>query len=351
MEFEGSNIMEFEGSNNHHIDSNKKLYLYPIGEIGDICGIKVKKNNLENPINIELTASFFKPCYLCAITNKGNHRILKSFPKRENKNCIIKVTLKKEDVYISVLHVIKEPIYGNEQIMTITQFNILKTTKPIEYGTNRKSKAKYIQPFKQIDIDMIYYINLDNRPERKLSIESELVKLKIPKTQTTRIRAEYLPLSPQIGCAFSHMKALRHARQNMYDKILILEDDFIFKCNRNQLDLALDRLYTNFKNWNVVMLATINSKTNSTNIPGINKVVKADTTSGYLVRGNSIIPLFSLFLNCTKPHTGYNTNQFAIDVAWQIIQPQMNWYIFCPNLGTQSDKFESDIEAARLAGI
>ena len=38
-------------------------------------------------------------------------------------------------------------------------------------------------------------------------------------------------------------------------------------------------------------------------------------------------------------------NQYAIDVAWQILQPKMQWYL-C-EMGTQTEEFPSDIEIAR----
>ena len=82
-------------------------------------------------------------------------------------------------------------------------------------------------------------------------------------------------------------------------------------------------------------------------IHNLHKVIKADTTSGYMVKDKAITYLFNIFKNCTNPPLNYIANQFAIDVAWQQIQPKLNWYIFKPHLGTQSPKFVSDIEASR----
>jgi len=42
------------------------------------------------------------------------------------------------------------------------------------------------------------------------------------------------------------------------------------------------------------------------------------------------------------------TNQQAIDVAWQSVQAKMNWLLFEPNLGYQSEEFPSDIEGYRI---
>ena len=185
------------------------------------------------------------------------------------------------------------------------------------------------------------------RPERRKHIINELMQLYIPKNLVSYVKAVSLPHNPQIGCALSHMKALSDATKNEYDTILILEDDFTFKVNRDVLFKKLDILTNEFPNWDVCMLSSINYKHNQTRNSEIKKVIKADTTAGYLIRKRAIPLLFNIFYQCTKPKMEYCTNQSAIDVAWQVLQPKLNWYIFTPNLGYQSEEFTSDIEVFR----
>ena len=197
-------------------------------------------------------------------------------------------------------------------------------------------------------IDQIYYINMDSRPDRRRHILQELAKIDAPFKKTQRIRAVSLPHNPQIGCALSHMKALSDARRNKYESVLILEDDFCFSKDRQRIDTMIGLLKQRVSNWDVAMLSSVNSKTNGTHLPGISRVIKADTTAGYLIHQKAIIPVFNIFLNCTKPPSNGNmTNNYAIDVAWQILQPRLNWYIFEPYLGLQSEQFPSDIEKFR----
>jgi hypothetical protein len=144
------------------------------------------------------------------------------------------------------------------------------------------------------------------------------------------------------------MKALADASKRQVNTCLILEDDFEFKCSRNEFDKNISKLNHFIPNWDVVMLSSINEKSNFINISNIYKVIKADTTSGYIVKSDSIIYLFNIFKNCTNPPINCNTNQYAIDVAWQQIQSKLNWYIFKPYLGIQSEKFTSDIESFRM---
>jgi hypothetical protein len=129
--------------------------------------------------------------------------------------------------------------------------------------------------------------------------------------------------------------------------VLILEDDFSFTTSKREFDYRVNQLNTRFPDWQVAMLSTVHSKTNGTSVPGISHVLKADTTAGYLIRQEAITAVFNVFLNCTKPPRGNFTNNYAIDVAWQAIQPKMNWFIFEPYIGTQSEEFPSDIEKFR----
>lgn len=197
-------------------------------------------------------------------------------------------------------------------------------------------------------LDKIYYINMDSRPERRAHILSEFDTQGISRKQVQRVRAVTLPHNPQVGCAMSHMKALSDACKNKYDTVLILEDDFTFRKDRRVIDNMINRLNSCLPDWDVAMLTTVNSKTSGCQVPGISRVTKADTTAGYLIRRQAMMPVFNIFLNCTKPPSQGNlTNNYAIDVAWQMIQPKMNWYLFTPALGSQSEQFPSDIERFR----
>ena len=186
------------------------------------------------------------------------------------------------------------------------------------------------------------------RPERHRHILNQLRKIGAPTEKVHQIEAVTIPSNPQVGCAMSHLKALSDARRNEYEIILILEDDFTFRTNREQLDLALEGLYQT--NWEVVQLSTVNAKSRPGPFRGLDRVIRADTTAAYLVRGEAIVPIFNVFLQCCQRRTGMPkmaTNQMAIDVAWQTLQSKMNWYLYQPVLGYQSERFPSDIEGFR----
>jgi hypothetical protein len=96
--------------------------------------------------------------------------------------------------------------------------------------------------------DKIFYINLDDRPERKLHIENELEKYGIvaerfPAIQLTQEQNEILKSEgcmfkkderPEYSrfaksCALSHLHIILRSKLMGYKNVLILEDDVIFR--------------------------------------------------------------------------------------------------------------------------
>lgn len=96
--------------------------------------------------------------------------------------------------------------------------------------------------------DKIFYINLDDRPERRLHIENELEKYGIiaerfPAIQLTQEQNEILKSEgcmfkkderPEYSrfaksCALSHLHIILRSKLMGYKNVLILEDDVIFK--------------------------------------------------------------------------------------------------------------------------
>lgn len=80
--------------------------------------------------------------------------------------------------------------------------------------------------------DLIVYINLDHRKDRKKEIEHELKNLNLYK-KAYRIPAYCDPLNGTKGCLISHIYALNFAIRKGAKNVLILEDDCIFIKNKN----------------------------------------------------------------------------------------------------------------------
>lgn len=310
--------------------SNKKITNNGIvyQPIDNIAGVKfpIKNTNPNQEILIELELDINIKTILVIFDKDDKIIPIKNLSIKKNYQAIFKKNIN-EIKYIGLIYQ-KEEEAGT---LVIRKFNV-----------NFPEKNDITSIFQQI-----YYINLTNRPERKAHIMRELKRVGVPDNIITPIKAFNFPQQPQVGCAISHMRALQDAYIKKYDKILIFEDDFTFRLNNCPLYEYFKKLENNFSNWDIIQLSTVNCKTIATNIKGISKVVKADTTSGYGLKRKNIIYLFNVFKTCLNPNINIKGNHFAIDVLWQTIQNKLNWYIFTPNIGYQNEKFESDIENYR----
>ncbi|GAF85444.1 unnamed protein product [marine sediment metagenome] len=205
------------------------------------------------------------------------------------------------------------------------------------------------------DIDMIYYINLDDRVMRKKHLLSQLNRLKIPKEKITRISATYMPFNPQVGCAASHIEALTRAYRLEHETILILEDDFEFTIDLTQLNQVIDDIYYANPSWKVLQLSAVHQTTspvqktvnkNNESTIHFERVIKADTTAAYLIKRDVIPLLIPYFKQCIQ----LQNRRYPIDVLWNTLQPRISWYITTPHIGKQCEAFPSDIDSYRTSG-
>jgi GR25 family glycosyltransferase involved in LPS biosynthesis len=202
------------------------------------------------------------------------------------------------------------------------------------------------------NIDMIYYINLDHRPDRKHHLLQQLQQLGVPREKITRISATHLPMNPQVGCAISHLEALQRAYQMEYDTVLILEDDFTFDVDRTTLDSVLDLLWYRHPEWQAFQFAAVHQSSRPiANYPSsvshrLERVEKADTTSAYCLKRDAIELLYPYFQQCVQ----LQNRRYPIDVLWNRLQSKIPWFISSPHLGHQAEQFPSDIDGYRTTG-
>jgi GR25 family glycosyltransferase involved in LPS biosynthesis len=50
-----------------------------------------------------------------------------------------------------------------------------------------------------------------------------------------------------VGCGYSHLAVLKLAKERKYESVLILEDDFQFLVNKEELDFELTRFFETVK--------------------------------------------------------------------------------------------------------
>lgn len=191
------------------------------------------------------------------------------------------------------------------------------------------------------DIKHAYYINLEHRTDRKEHVELQLKTLGIEASRFDAIKME----NGAIGCSLSHLKLLEQALENQYDHILIMEDDITFldpELFKSQLNKFLK---TRDNKWDVILFAGNNmppyERTDDTCI----KVSRCQTTTGYLVNGHFIKALtqnvkMGLTHLLSRPT---ESNKFAIDKFWFVLQSAARWYLITPPTVIQRADY-SDIE-------
>lgn len=83
----------------------------------------------------------------------------------------------------------------------------------------------------------ILYINLDSRTDRKEEMEKILNGLNYERVSAVKKDDGY------IGCSLSHIKCIEIAKSRNYEKVIILEDDFMFKENHNFNNIEFPKDY------------------------------------------------------------------------------------------------------------
>lgn len=183
------------------------------------------------------------------------------------------------------------------------------------------------------NIDKIFYINLDKRGDRRKEIEQELNLMDLPYERFPAIYNE----NGIVGCGYSHLAVFKLARERGYKNILIFEDDFTFLVSKTEFNDYLDKLFNNFKNFDVCFLSY--NCDIFQDIPEqtfIKRVLNAQTAAGYIINEHYYDSLISLYevaiplLEETSCHWIY-----ANDQCWKGLQQKDTWICFDKRIGKQ----------------
>jgi glycosyl transferase family 25 len=184
-------------------------------------------------------------------------------------------------------------------------------------------------------IDKIFYINLDKRDDRKQEIEEELANYSLFE-KAERIPGIFTPSLGILGCTMSHLNAIKLAKERNYRNVLILEDDFHFIISKEEFENRLQQFFDTQIDYHVCMISFNMNQSNPTEYPFLQKVMNAQTASGYIVHETFYDKIIELYewaiplLEQTREHWNY-----ANDQCWKILQPRSNWYAFTERCGKQ----------------
>ena len=194
------------------------------------------------------------------------------------------------------------------------------------------------------NIGKIFYINLDKRQDRREEIETELTNYELMHN-AERIEAILTPTQGILGCTMSHLKALKLAKERNYENVLILEDDFQFTISKEEFENQLTTLFEQGPSFQVCMISFNIQRAEPTQYPFLQKVLEAQTASGYSVNKSfydNIIELYEWaipLLENTREHWNY-----ANDQCWKRLQPTADWYAFTTRCGRQRPGYSDNSE-------
>lgn len=188
-----------------------------------------------------------------------------------------------------------------------------------------------------MNIPTIYYINLDNREDRRHHIINQLESVNYPKDKIIRISAIQTDFGG-LGCARSHVKTIEKFLETGEDRCIVLEDDFTFYQNN-----SFYRLLNNLpENWDIVMLSS-NTISDSHFSDNFKKCISSQTASGYMVSKKFAPTLLQNFKESeSNLSAGHDYCIYALDQYWKKLQPHSNWFICNPKVGYQMESY-SDI--------
>lgn len=189
-----------------------------------------------------------------------------------------------------------------------------------------------------------YYINLAIRKDRNKYICDTILKLpffnKVQRFDAIKDNRR------GVGCNQSHIKALECIKkiQNPRDYYIILEDDIRIDNNKFQKFLIKFNQIKDQDNWDVILLggSYLHVKKDDNTIKQFYRVVRSQTTVGYIVKYNYIQKLINNFqqsMNLFLKTQDYL--KYAMDVYWHCLQESDKWYIykefFCDQIESYSD--------------
>ena len=174
-----------------------------------------------------------------------------------------------------------------------------------------------------------FYINLDRRVDRRLETEAELARMGM-----TAERFPAIERNPGgLGCTQSHIEVLKLARSRGYESVMVLEDDFSFVVNEQELADAFLRIPESF---DMVLLAYHLIRGDPVT-PYLGRVQEAQTTGGYIIHSryyDTLINRWSegLALYEQSPDVHW---LYILDQYWKPLQMVDEWYYFLKPIGKQ----------------
>ena len=180
-------------------------------------------------------------------------------------------------------------------------------------------------------IDAIFYINLDERTDRRKEVEQELEGMGLPFERFAGIKT-----TPGIiGCGIAHCGVIKEARRRGYKNVLVVEDDFMFLVDKETFRSELEAAIQEVPDYDVLMLG-YSMKQSQPFSDRLLRVIEAQAGSAYLVNAKMYDSLIAIWeFGNQKILEKMEHWLYANDQVWKRIQPSSQWYAFSRRIGKQ----------------
>ena len=241
-----------------------------------------------------------------------------------------------------ILTDISPELIENERNELMNKFNDFANTSLKEIVDNQTYKMTHKKNYK------IFYINIDERTDRKYIFEKHMKKYDLEFERFSAIKDKF----GAFGCAKSHLSVLKNAKNNNLENVIIMEDDIAFDIPPEMLDEKLKLIFDNELDFDVFHLSY--RYRISEDVPGVDYLKKLSYChycSCYIINKkcyDEIIECWEKSLLLLSPENTdlglewhKKTERFSCDISYIPLLRKKNWYCFdkpvCVQLNGQSN--------------
>jgi hypothetical protein len=184
-----------------------------------------------------------------------------------------------------------------------------------------------------------FYINLDERKDRREHVEMQLNWMGITGERFSAVKTKF----GAIGCTMSHIKCLEMAKERDYDMVFICEDDIQF-ISKDTLQNSVNKFMETVKEWDVCIIGGNNGRPFKPVNEICVQVQNCQTTTGYVVKKHYYDVLLKNFRESVQNLIrSQNIRLHALDIYWKQLQGRDKWFLLIPIMAYQKEGY-SDIE-------
>ena len=239
-----------------------------------------------------------------------------------------------------ILTEISPQLIENERNEMMSKFNDFTNKSLKEIVDNQTYKMTHKKNYK------IFYINLDERTDRKDCFEKHLKKYDLEFERFSAIKDKF----GAFGCAKSHLSVLKNAKNNNLENVIIMEDDIAFDISPEMLDEKLKLIFDNELDFDVFHLSyryRISDDVPENNY--LKKLLYCHYCSCYIINNkcyDEIIECWEKNLILLSPENlgldlSEKTARYSCDISFIPLLRKKNWYCFdkpvCVQLNGKSD--------------